>query len=115
MIFSLCGVACDERKKEFFFPSNFHFCPLSLQSPLFFFFSNISSFRKKDTKERRNSFRLSSLFSLKSLSLSPSLSPPLLFLFDEREREKEVCEPFFGFCFFARVQRERGNEIVIPD
>ena len=107
MIFSLCGVACDERKKEFFFPSNFHFCPLSLQSPLFFFFSNISSFRKKDTKERRNSFRLSSLFSLKSLSLSPSLSPPLLFLFDERERERKKCvNPFLVFASL-REYRER--------
>ena len=117
MIFSLCCFASDmsdERRFFFFFPSNFfHFCHLSFcRVCLFFFFSNIKSFRKKDTKERE--IPLLSLFSLlsqKSLSLSFSLSSVVKFLFDEREREKEVRVPFF--VFFARVQRERGKEIAI--
>ena len=93
------------RMWSFFFSSNFSL--LSSSVPVFCsFFQNISSFRKKDTKKERNSSSLFSL-SLKSLSLSFSLSRRF---FLTRERKKFA--PFF-LVFASRkyVHREREKEI----
>ena len=113
MIFSLCCFASDmsdERRFFFFFPSNFfHFCHLSFcRVCLFFFFQTSNPSEKKTRKREKFLFCLSSLFSLKSLSLSPSLSPLSLsfFLTRERERKKCVCP----FLFFLREYREREEK-----
>lgn len=101
MIFSLCCFACDERR-FFFFSFKFFslLCHLSFcRVCLFFFFSNILL------------QNISSLFSLKSLSLSPSLSPLLSCFFLTRERERKKCaRPFLVFASFLREyirERER--------
>ena len=101
------------REDFFFFSFKFFTSVIRLcRVCLFFFFSNKNHPSEKKTRKREKFlFCLSSLFSLKSLSLSPSLSPLSLSFFLTRERERErSARPFLVFASFLREyirERER--------